>query len=88
MEQAESENKPAGAPSELNDGLAAFVTKQHIKDLQRFAETCEDGEGYDVPKMRMISLMKCGLVARTTRDVYMTTDFGEYILEVVANVQG
>lgn len=86
MEQLETGNDPAGAQSRLTAGLAAFVTEQHIKDLRRFAETCEDGEGYDVPKIRMISLMKCGLVARTTRDIYMTTDFGEYILDEAANI--
>lgn len=85
-EQQMNDAKHAVGRSGLSAGLAAFVTEQHINDLKRFAETCEDNEGYDVPKIRMIAMMKCGLVARTTRDIYMTTDFGEYILDEVANV--
>ncbi|WP_371763345.1 hypothetical protein [Massilia sp.] len=63
----------AGAPALLNaDELAA---------LRRFNETCEDGEGYDVPKPMMRRLSEIGVVQRLSGAYYHVTEFGMRVLE-------
>lgn len=49
--------------------------------LRRFCETCEDGEGYDVPKMMMNRLACIGLVRRVTRNIFQITDFGQSVID-------
>lgn len=53
------------------------ITPQHIIDLNRFCETSEDGEGYDVPKERMKALRGVGLVEGGRFGWYGTTEEGE-----------
>jgi hypothetical protein len=40
----------------------------------RFNETCEDGEGYDVPAVVMTELARAGLVRWCGRGIYEQTD--------------
>jgi len=62
----------AGAPALLNaDELAA---------LRRFNETCEDGEGYDVPKEMMRRLTAIGAVEWKGFSRYQITAFGMHVL--------
>ena len=64
-------------------GVPGWVTEQHIKDLRRFDDCAQDGEGYDVPKPRMQSLAGAGLVAHASRGIYSVTDFGRFVLDAV-----
>lgn len=62
---------PQGMPSLGGDELKA---------LHRFAETCEDGQEYDIPKAMMQRLAKIGVVRRVTASIYEATNFGEAVL--------
>lgn len=62
------EQKPVALPFAILD--------EEIKDLHRFHECVSDGEGYDVPKERMMRLAEIGLVRRVTANVYEHTTFG------------
>lgn len=57
------------------------VTDQHIIDLNRFCDCCDDDEGYDVPKERMKALRAVGLVEGGHRGYYSTTEKGRTIYE-------
>lgn len=52
----------------------AEYTDQELKDALRFMETCEDGEGYDVPKQRMNRLVELRLLTYCGRGYYEATD--------------
>ncbi|WP_350404324.1 hypothetical protein ABCR88_07690 [Pseudomonas sp. W17] len=52
------------------------ITEQQSRDLLRFHETTEDGQGYDVPKERMKSLASVGLVRWVGGSRYEFTDAG------------
>ena len=41
---------------------AQELTDEEKRAVMRFCETCEDGEGYDVPKAMMKRLEQLGLV--------------------------
>ena len=58
------------------------VTAQNIIDLNRFCETCDDGEGYDVPKERMKSLKAVGLVDGGHAGWYALTTIGVFIYSI------
>jgi hypothetical protein len=64
-----SNNQMVSVPLELN--------AQQSRDVQRFHETCEDGQGYDVPKDRMKTLSRIGLVRALGFGRYELTDVGE-----------
>lgn len=49
--------------------------------LMRFSETCEDGQGYDVPKPMMRALAAIGVVQHTSAGIYAITVFGEAVVE-------
>ena len=55
-----------------NDERAAF---------ERFNETCEDGEGYDIPKQVMKRLAVIGVVHHASGGVYSMTEFGHWVLD-------
>lgn len=46
----------------LKGAVAMALTDEEKKAALRFCETCEDGEGYDVPKSMMKRLAQLGLV--------------------------
>lgn len=46
----------------LTNGSEIVITEEERKAALRFCETCEDGEGYDVPKLMMKRLAALGLV--------------------------
>jgi hypothetical protein len=51
----------------------ASLTDDEKKAALRFCETCEDGEGYDVPKPMMKRLAALGLVVYKGFGVYEGT---------------
>lgn len=55
------------------------TTAQHIIDVNRFCECCEDNEGYDVPKERMRDLKAAGLVSGGRFGWYTLTDEGQRV---------
>ena len=48
--------------------------------LERFQETTDDSEGYDVPKRMMRRLAEIGVVYHTSRGIYGITQFGHAVL--------
>lgn len=61
------------------------ITPQHIIDLNRFCDCCEDGEGYDVPLGRMRALRDVGLVSGGSFGRYQTTTLGNDIRDIWYN---
>lgn len=59
------------------------ITHEELKALERFKETTDDGEGYDVPKPMMKRLADIGLVNHITANIYGLSDFGHIVLETV-----
>lgn len=57
----------------MNDLLSA-MTAAEKKAAARFNETCEDNEGYDVPKPMMKRLAELGLVKHKGGGWYEQTD--------------
>lgn len=60
----------------------AGVTAQHVIDLNRFCDCCEDDEGYDIPKERMRDLRAAGLVEGGRFGWYKATDAGQRVRDV------
>jgi len=58
-----------------------ILTEQQERDVLRFCDTCEDGQGYDVPKDRMKSLARIGLIRTTGFSRYEITDAGNAVVE-------
>lgn len=50
--------------------LKGAITEEEKKAALRFCETCEDGEGYDVPKAMMKRLAELDLVVRKSGGWY------------------
>lgn len=61
-------------------GALALLNTDELAALRRFYETCQDGEGYDVPKAMMQRLAEIGVVRRTSGSYYETTEFGLRVL--------
>ncbi|KAA0944857.1 hypothetical protein FQ186_29130 [Pseudomonas sp. ANT_H14] len=61
--------------------VSITLTKQQERDILRFYDTCEDGQGYDVPKDRMKSLACLGLIRPTGFSRYEITDAGDAVIE-------
>ena len=57
------------------------LTNDERKALERFTETCDDGEGYDVTKHMMQRLAQIGVVHHTSGGVYSTTEFGRWVID-------
>ena len=57
----------------------AGVTSQHVIDLNRFCDCCDDDGGYDVPKERMRALRDAGLVSGGRFGYYAITDAGQLV---------
>lgn len=68
-----------GVPRDLS--VSITLTKQQERDILRFYDTCEDGQGYDVPKDRMKSLACLGLIRPTGFSRYEITDAGDAAIE-------
>lgn len=68
-----------GVPRELS--VSFTMTRQQERDILRFYDTCEDGQGYDVPKDRMKSLARLGLIRPTGFSRYEITDAGDAVIE-------
>ena len=62
---------------------STILTTHELNALLRLSETCEDGEGYDVPVEMMHRLAKIGVVQHLHDDYYEITEFGDLLLEGV-----
>ncbi|MDS9879410.1 hypothetical protein RMI40_31730 [Pseudomonas protegens] len=60
------------------------ITEQQARDLLRFHETTEDGQGYDITKERMKSLASVGLVRWVGGSRYEFTDVGTELRALLA----
>ena len=71
------------------NNLLATITHDEAKAAIRFCETCDDGEGYDVPKQMMTRLAALKLVERKGGGYYQQTelllDLREALERKVAN---
>ena len=56
------------------------MNTEEMKAFERFNETCEDGEGYDVPKEMMKRLADIGVINHLSAGHYRITEFGLSIL--------
>lgn len=65
----------------------AWLAVDEREALERFNETCEDGEGYDVPKPMMRQLARKGAVYHTSRGIYGITTFGQFMLDRASQPQ-
>jgi hypothetical protein len=65
----------------------AFLTTPEMAAFNRFLETCEDGEGYDVPKSMMQRLAQIGVVRHLSRGIYSITEFGQSVIDPVPKAQ-
>lgn len=59
------------------------ISEQQERDILRFLDTCEDDQGYDVPKYRMKSLARLGLIRPTGFSRYEITDVGDAVIEIL-----
>jgi hypothetical protein len=57
------------------------ITAQQEEDILRFFDTCEDNQGYDVPKPRMKSLARLGVIRSTGFSRYEITGAGDSLIE-------
>lgn len=60
------------------------LTDQQIRDLQRFHETTEDDQGYDVSADRMKSLARAGMIRSLGFKRYEFTDAGSVVVEALS----
>jgi hypothetical protein len=67
--------------------LSLSLSEQQIKDLLRFHETTEDDQGYDVPRERMKSLARAGLIRSLGFRRYEFTDAGLCAVERLKGTQ-
>lgn len=74
----------AAAPAAPVARFLPDLPDQMARDLARFNETCEDGQGYDVPKERMRSMARFGLVRWCGGSRFEITDCGIAALEAMA----
>ncbi|MDC9603940.1 hypothetical protein [Xenorhabdus griffiniae] len=57
-----------------------YLQPKDLAALQRFKETSEDGEGYDVSREQMHRLAELGVVCYHSMGIYSITWFGMYVL--------
>jgi hypothetical protein len=63
------------------------LTEQQHRDVLRFHETTEDGQGYDVPADRMKSLARVGLIRSVGFKRYEFTYAGLALVEVAQGIE-
>lgn len=74
---------PASSTSDAKDA-ARLLNADELAALRRFAETCEDNEEYDVPKVMMRRLAAIGAIEWRGFSRYQITDFGDFVLDRAA----
>lgn len=57
------------------------LSAEEMTALLRFCETCEDGQGYDIPKPMMNALAAIGVLQHMSAGIYAITVFGEAVVE-------
>lgn len=65
-------------------GIQVDMSEQQAHALFRFNETCEDGQGYDVPRRILKSLTYVGMVRWCGGSRFEITDAGIAALEDLA----
>lgn len=63
------------------------ISADEMEAFDRFRETCEDDQDYDVPVVMMKRLAEIGLVRRVTRNIYETTAFGMAVASGRINIR-
>lgn len=71
------------APSPRVLMVPVEVTQDMQADLQRFHETCEDGQEYDVSQERMKGLARAGLIRHVGKSRYEFTTIGTKALQTL-----
>lgn len=61
----------------------AWLLPDDRQALQRFCETCEDSQPYDVPKDRMRRLAELGVIQWGGGARYSITAFGQHVLDLL-----
>lgn len=75
---------PPGGMVPLTEKQArTLLQSDDYEALERFAETCEDGQEYDVPKEKMTRLAELGVVQHKGAGRYNITSFG---MQLVSHV--
>ena len=81
-------DRAKGAEAKLEQpSQAGKLSYEEAVALLRFNETCEDGEGYDVPKPMMGRLAEIGVVNRKTFGIYQITEYGQRVIAAI-NAKG
>ena len=76
------QQRGAGIVSSKGAGpTVAWIKPEEMSAFLRFRDTCEDGEGFDVPKPMMQRLTQIGVIRHCGSGRYEYTDFGQSILE-------
>lgn len=60
-----------------------WLLPEDMQALERFNETCEDTQAYDVPKTRMRRLAELGVIQWTGGARYSITAFGQHVLDLL-----
>jgi len=68
------------ALSQTEQEPVAWMSEDEREAFERFNETCEDGEEYDVPKTMMKRLAEIGVIHHTSRGIYGITKFGHFLV--------
>jgi hypothetical protein len=63
------------------------ISADEMEAFDRFRETCEDDQDYDVSVVMMKRLAEIGLVRRVTRNIYETTAFGMAVASGRINIR-
>ena len=74
-------------PKEPEQEPVAWLSDDERKAFQRFYETWDDGEGYDVPKPMMKRLAQIGVIHHISRGLYDITKFGHSLLGYATSSQ-
>jgi len=72
------------APSPRVLMVPVELTQDMQEDLQRFHETCEDGQEYDVPQDRMKGLARAGLIRHVGKSRYEFTTIGAKAVQALS----
>lgn len=63
--------------------VPTWLLPDDMQALQRFYETSEDSQPYDMPKERMVRLAELGVVQKHGRATYSMTAFGQHVLDLL-----
>lgn len=76
------------APEQLEPVAWPTLTQDERAALERFDETCQDGQQYDVPKAMMMRLSEIGVVHHLGGQVYCFTEVGRATIDTQPKAPG